>query len=103
MNRKRTQGSLKSFYGFHLHFSINCYFYYYFWEHNRHLTTWLDFSSSRETVSWLGSESPTTSFGLGTFPLSSGNLGSSQTKEKKRKEKLQYKNIGVNVSPLNMH
>ena len=35
--------------------------------------------SSRETISQPGIEPPITPFGLGTPPLSSSNLGSSQT------------------------
>jgi hypothetical protein len=37
------------------------------------------FPSSGEMFSWSGTELPTTPFGLGTFPLSSSNLGSSWT------------------------
>lgn len=37
------------------------------------------FLSSREMISRLGIEPPSTPFGLSTFPLSSGNLGSSWT------------------------
>ena len=39
----------------------------------------VSFPSSRETVSRPGIELSTTSFGLGTFPLSFGRLGSSRT------------------------
>ena len=38
------------------------------------------FSSSREIISWSRIESPTTPFGLGTFPLSSSSLRSSWTR-----------------------
>ena len=38
------------------------------------------FPSRRETISRLGIEPPTTPFGLGTSPLSSGSLGSYRTK-----------------------
>ena len=50
-----------------------------FGEHKRRLTTWLDFPSSRETISRLGIEPPTTPFDSGTSPLSSNSLWSSLT------------------------
>ena len=50
-----------------------------FGEHKRRLTTWLDFPSSRETISRLGIEPPTTPFDSSTSPLSSSNLWSSLT------------------------
>jgi hypothetical protein len=40
----------------------------------------VSFSSSRETISWLRIELPTTRFGLGISPILSSSLGSSRTK-----------------------
>ena len=44
-------------------------------EHRRRLITWLVLHIQRETASRLGIEPPTTLFGLGTSPLSSGSSG----------------------------
>ena len=41
-------------------------------EHRRCFLTTSSFWSSKEAISWLGIELPTTLFGLGTSPLSSG-------------------------------
>ena len=48
-------------------------------EHKRCMTTWLVFPSDRERISQSGMEPLTTLFGLGTSPVLSGSLGSSQT------------------------
>ena len=51
----------------------------FFLDFKRRLTTWLVFSSSRETISQSGTKLLTTLFGLDTSPLSSGSLGLSRT------------------------